>query len=155
MVRGVRRMSISVGSAILFPLLLCVSLHAQITGGSIVGTVTDPFDAVIAGASVEAANVGTGVVNKTVTSAAGKYEFPLLPAGRYVLSVEVSGFQRATTAEMELHAGTQPKIDFKMTVGELTQSVEVAAAAPLVNATTTELGVVIESQKIRDLPLNG
>src|SRR5437868_2057517 len=130
-------------------------LPGQITGGSILGIVTDPSGLVVVSAQVAATNVDTNVTSKTRTSTEGYFEFPLLPPGRYVLVVEAPGFQRATTGEIELHAGTRPRIDFKMLVGQLTQTVEVVGQAPLVNATTTDLGVVIESQKVRDLPLNG
>jgi hypothetical protein len=130
-------------------------LAAQITGGSFVGIVTDPSGSVLANADVTAANVATNVVEKTVTNGEGYYEFPLLPVGRYVISVQAQGFQRATTGEIEVHAGTKPRIDFKMTLGQVSESVEVLAQAPMVNATTTDLGTVIDSQKVRDLPLNG
>jgi len=135
--------------------LLNADLTAQLGGGSIVGVVLDPSGSVIVGAKVEANNVGTNVKNQTITNTEGYYEFPLLPVGRYVLSVEQQGFQKATTAEIALQAGTKPKIDFRMLVGEITTSVEVVAAAPLVNATTTELGVVINKDKVLELPLNG
>lgn len=128
---------------------------AQIGGGSFVGVVTDPSGAVISGALVKATNVGTNQVSESTTNQLGYYEFTLLPAGRYVLSAEQQGFQKATTAELKLHSGTKPRIDFQMVVGEVTQTVEVIDSTPLVNATTTELGVVVDSQKVRDLPLNG
>lgn len=130
-------------------------LMAQITGGSIVGVVTDPSGAVLVSAKVQAKNVGTNVVTEINTNESGLYEFPLLLPGTYVLTVEQAGFQRATTGEIVLHAGRKPRIDFQMKVGEVTQTLEVVGSAPLVNATTTELGVVIDSQKVRDLPLNG
>ena len=131
------------------------SLLSQITGGSIVGSVTDPGGAVVANAAVEAKNVETNAVTKTVTNGVGSYAFPLLPVGEYVLTVEATGFQRALTGGIRLHAGTKPRIDIKMVLGQVSQSVEVIAEAPLVNATTTELGVVIDSKKMRDMPLNG
>jgi len=130
-------------------------LFAQITGGSFVGNVTDPSGASIVNAAVQVRNVETNVTNKTVTNQAGEYEFPLLPAGRYVLSVEAAGFRPASTNEVVLHAGTQPRVDFTMVIGQATQSVQVTATAPLVNATNTELGVVIDTNKIEELPLNG
>jgi glycine/D-amino acid oxidase-like deaminating enzyme len=131
------------------------SLLSQITGGSIVGSVTDPGGAVVANAAVEATNVETNAVTKTVTNGVGSYAFPLLPVGEYVLTVEAPGFQRAITGKIRLHAGTKPRIDITMVLGQVSQSVEVIAEAPLVNATTTELGVVIDSKKMRDMPLNG
>lgn len=128
---------------------------AQIGGGSIVGVVTDPSGSLIVGAKVEATNQGTNEKRETQTNAQGYYEFPLLPAGRYVLTAEQSGFQKATTAEIALNSGTRPRIDIRMVIGEVTQTIEVVSAAPLVNATTTELGTVIDSSKVRELPLNG
>jgi hypothetical protein len=127
----------------------------QITGGSIVGVVTDPSGAVLVGAKVQARNIGTNVATSTVTNETGLYEFPLLLPGSYVFSVEQPGFQRATTGTIILHAGRKPRIDFQMQVGAVTEAVEVVGSAPLVNATTTDLGNVIDSQKVRDLPLNG
>jgi hypothetical protein len=143
-------------SAVLVFLLLGVgSLRAQIAEGSIVGIVSDPSSAIIPGASVSAVNVTSGVVTKTITTSIGYYEFPLLPAGNYTVAVEQRGFQRAVTAPIVLHSGDKVRIDITMTVGHETQSVEVTAAAPLVNATTTDLGTVIERRQIQELPLNG
>ncbi|MFN0171377.1 MAG: TonB-dependent receptor domain-containing protein [Bryobacteraceae bacterium] len=141
--------------AALAALLLSGTIHAQITGGSFTGLVTDPSNAIIADAEVEARNVATNVASRTVTTASGYYEFPLLPAGRYVISVRKSGFQKATTAELVLNSGTRPRVDLALQIGEITQSVEVVGATPVVNASTTDLGVVVDAPKIRELPLNG
>jgi hypothetical protein len=131
------------------------SAYGQITGGSFTGLVVDPSGAVVADAIVEARNVATNVTSQTVTTEAGYYEFPLLPAGRYVISVQKTGFQRSVTSELGLNSGTRPRIDVTLQIGQVSQSVEVVSAAPLVNATTQSLGVVIDSQKVTDLPLNG
>ena len=155
MQRTSRGLSVSVSTVLLLLLFATSSLLGQLGGGSIVGVVTDSSGSVVIGAKVAATNVGTNERKETVTNPEGYYEFPLLPAGKYVLSAEQTGFQRATTVEITLHAGTKPKIDFEMRVGEITQSVEVVASAPLVNATTTALGVVMENKKVTELPLNG
>jgi len=131
------------------------NLLAQITGGSIVGMVTDRGGASVANATVQATNTETHVVNKTTTSASGSYEFPLLPVGRYLLIVEAPGFQRATSDEIILRAGTKPRRDFAMGLGQVSDSVEVTATTTLMNVTNTELGVVIDTGKMRDMPLNG
>jgi len=136
-------------------LLLSGATHAQITGGSFTGLVTDPSGGVVPDAAVEARNVATNVTNNTVTTESGYYEFPLLPAGRYVISVRKNGFQKAITAGLVLNSGTRPRIDFALQLGEVSQEVEVVSEMPLVNATSQSLGVVIDSQKITDLPLNG
>lgn len=97
-------------------LVPCLCL-AQITGGSFTGVVTDASGEAVADARVDARNLGTNVVTTTSTTEQGLYEFPLLPAGLYTLSVERSGFQRATTGELRLNSGTRPKIDVSLAVG--------------------------------------
>jgi hypothetical protein len=136
-------------------LLLVNESWAQLGGGSIVGSVLDSSGAVIAGAEVTATNVDTNVVSRTVTNETGYYEFPLLQAGRYVLEAEFTGFERAKTAEFSLNSGTRPRFDLKMMVGQVTDTVQVVATAPLVNTTTADLGIVVDHAKIEALPLNG
>jgi outer membrane receptor protein involved in Fe transport len=137
--------------------LIAVSgpLLGQVGGGSIVGTITDPSRAVVAGAKVAALNSGTNQSTQTVTNESGFYEFPLLPPGRYRLSVVAEGFTRAETAEFDLNSGTRPRIDVTLQLGAVAESVAVQATAPLVNATTTDLGLVMENRRIEELPTNG
>jgi outer membrane receptor protein involved in Fe transport len=104
---------------------------------------------------VKITNTATGVTNTSVTNAQGYYEFPLLPAGRYVVEVQATGFQGKKTAEFELNAGTRPRFDFALSAGNVAESVTVEGGASLINATTTELGVVIDQRKMQQLPLNG
>ena len=94
---------------------------AQLGGGSIVGSVLDSSGAAIVGAKVTATNVATNGVSRTVTSDSGYFEFPLLPAGRYVLEAENPGFDRSKTAEFSLNAGTQPRFDLKMEVDKTSE----------------------------------
>jgi hypothetical protein len=136
-------------------LLLVSESWAQLGGGSIVGSVSDSSGAVMVGAKVTATNAGTNEVSRTVTNDVGYFEFPILPAGRYVLEAENPGFERARTAEFSLNSGTRPSFDLKMVVGQATESVQVLDAAPLVNTTTADLGVVIDQSKVEALPLNG
>jgi outer membrane receptor protein involved in Fe transport len=142
---------------ILFVVLVwsCCPALAQVDQGSFVGYVTDPSGATIAGAKVDAKDIGTNVVISTTTSSQGYYEFPLLPVGRYVISVENTGFRQTVTPEMELHAGTKPRVDLAMQVGAVSQVVTVAGGADLINATTADLSTVIDDVKVEDLPLNG
>ena len=129
-------------------------LPAQITGGSFTGLVTDPSGAVVAAAEVVARNVATNVSSLSETTDAGYYEFPLLPAGRYVLTVQKQGFQRATTAELPEQRNAPE--DRHYAESRRGQSVDRGGErTPLVNATSQSLGVVIDSQKVTDLPLNG
>jgi hypothetical protein len=149
--------SISLIATILLAWLVIVpnAVEAQIGGGSIIGTVRDPSGAAVVGATVRASNLETNETRATATNELGYYEFPLLPAGRYRLEARMAGFQRATTAPFNLHAGTRPRFDLALVLGQVAESIEVVAAAPLVNTTTTDLGVVVDRSQVESLPLNG
>src|SRR5258708_17825406 len=82
---------------VVFVLLAAVSLSAQTFRGTILGTVTDPSGAVVAGAKVTAKNVGTGLERTTDTSADGSYALSELPTGDYTVTVTLSGFQTSVT----------------------------------------------------------
>lgn len=142
-------------TAVLLPCLLSAPAFAQAGGGSVVGNILDDSGASIVDATVRARQVTTNIVNETRTNAAGYYEFPLLPAGRYVVEVEKTGFQRARSEEFNLNTGTRPRIDFGLKVASLSETVEVTASIPLVNTTTNDLGMVVPTQQIDVLPLNG
>jgi hypothetical protein len=135
--------------------LAAIPAFAQSDQGGIVGRVTDPSNASIPGATVQALNKGTNVSESVVTNSSGLFEFPLLPVGKYIITVEKSGFRRSATEEIDLHAGTQPRVDVVLQVGDVTESVTVSAEAPIINATSTELGSVIDEKKVAELPLNG
>jgi len=136
-------------------LLLAGAAFSQIGGGSIVGVVQDPASAAIVSAGVTANNLDTGRSDSVVTNDQGYFEFPLLPAGRYVIRAKAQGFRPAESQPFALNTGTRPRIDLSLALGSVSESVEVTAQAPLVNATTTDLGIVIDRGKIDSLPLNG
>jgi hypothetical protein len=130
-------------------------LAAQIGGGSIVGVVTDPSGAPVVGVTVRALNQQTNDGQHVLTNETGYYEFPLLRAGRYHLEAELAGFDKVRGAEFDLNTGTRPRIDLKLTVGSVSETIEVKATAPMINATTTDLGVVMDRTSVEELPLNG
>ena len=138
-------------------LLLLASLPAgaQIGGGSILGVVTDQSGAPLASVKVTAHNQETNAEQQVATNETGYYEFPLLRAGRYRLSAEATGFDRAVGAEFDLYAGARPRIDLELKVGSVSESVQVTATAPIINSTTTDLGVVMDRTRVEELPLNG
>ena len=139
----------------LFLIAVPLLVLGQIGGGSLVGNVTDPSGAAIVGARLTVKNVDTGVSRETVTNETGYYEFPLLPVGQYRLEAEQQGFRRGATATFPINTGTRPRMDLRLELGRVAETVEVVAAAPIVNATTTDLGVAMEKNKIEVLPLNG
>ncbi|HWB95113.1 MAG TPA: TonB-dependent receptor [Bryobacteraceae bacterium] len=128
---------------------------AQIGGGSIVGNVTDPSGAPAPNVHVTVQNQETNEIREATTNNDGYYEFPLLPPGHYRLSAEGQGFEKIRGEVFELSAGTRPRIDLKLKIGSVNQTVDVSASAPLINTTTTDLGVVMSRQRTDQLPLNG
>ncbi|MEO7653809.1 MAG: carboxypeptidase regulatory-like domain-containing protein, partial [Bryobacteraceae bacterium] len=143
------------------PILIAVAVFAstvtlaQIGGGSLVGVIQDPSSAPIPSAKVLAANLDTGRTDTAVANDLGYYEFPLLPAGRYIVRVKHEGFRPVESEQFTLNTGTRPRMDLTLPLGAISERVEITAEAPIVNATTTDLGIVMERAKIDALPLNG
>jgi hypothetical protein len=135
--------------------ILTFTLPAQIGGGSIVGVVKDPSGGSVAGVKVVAHHQETNEERSVTTNSEGYYEFPLLAPGHYRLSAEASGFEKLRGEIFELASGTRPRIDLDLHVGSIAETVEVKATAPLINATTNDLGVVMPRERIDELPLNG
>lgn len=123
----------------------------QVTAG-IFGRVTDPSGASVANATVTAKDVDRGTVFNTTTNEDGAYSLPRVPTGTYELRAEVPGFQTQMT-KLELQLNQNPRVDFQMKVGQVTETVEVSASAPLLQTETTELGTVINAKTNVDLPL--
>src|SRR6266478_6418245 len=143
---------------LVFGLLLCVvaiPLSAQTTSGSIVGTVTDPSGGVIAGASVTITNTDTGIAVKTTTDNTGNYVVTPLQGGRYSVAVEAAGFKKSVRSDITVNVQDRIRVDAALEVGAVTDTVQVEAAAPLLQTDTSYLGQVVDSQRIVDLPLNG
>jgi len=141
-------------------ILLCLiaslaPLGAQTTSGAVVGTVTDPSGAVIGGASITVTNVDTSISVKATTDASGEYVVTPLSVGHYSVTVEATGFKRSIRTDITLNVQDRLRVDAKLEVGAVTDTVEVAAAAPMLETDTSYLGEVVDSQRIVDLPLNG
>jgi hypothetical protein len=132
-----------------------LTVSGQTTFGEITGVVTDSSGAVVAGANVTVTNPETNFSRSTATNSSGNYTFPSLLPGAYTLRVEINGFQTAVRSGIELQVQQTARIDFRLAVGDMTQTIEVAAAAPLVNTEDAAVGTVIGTQSIIDLPLNG
>jgi len=119
------------------------------------GTVTDSQGAVIVGSRVRAVNENTGFEYPTITNESGFYILPSLPVGDYRLSVQMDGFKRFDRPGIRLQVNSRVLVDVRLEVGSVTESVEVTAAAPLVDTGSAVLGKVIENRRVVDLPING
>src|ERR1041384_399770 len=135
-------------------LATCATLHAQVNGSSL-GTATDSTKAAVAGVAVRVTNIDTNQTEQTATDPVGQYRFLVLPVGRYRLEASLQGFQKFVADNIVLTVNEQHRIDILMQVGSLEQQVEVSANAVQVETTATQLGQVIDSDKIINLPLNG
>jgi hypothetical protein len=141
---------------LVFVLLAAVSLSAQTFRGTILGTVTDPSGAVVAGAKVTVKNVGTGLERTTDTSADGSYALPELPIGTYTVTITLTGFQTAVTTGVAVDVATERRVDAALKTGQVSTRVEVAGdLLPQVETTTNDLGGVITQETVKDLPVNG
>lgn len=139
--------------ALLLFALSAIALHAQTA--QVTGRLTDSLDAVIVGGSVEIVNADTGARRSTVSNAEGYYTIPLLPPGRYAISVQASGFKPVTQEGVTLTVDQNARIDFALSIGTVNESISVTAEAPLVDASGATVGTVIENKRINELPLNG
>src|SRR3954463_2258129 len=139
-----------------FILLAAVSLSAQTFRGTILGTVTDPSGAVVAGAKVKVKNTATGLERSTETSGDGSYSLPELPIGTYNVSVSQSGFTTFVATGVTVDVATQRRVDASLKTGEVSTKVEVSAdQLPLVETTSTNLGGVLTASTVEDMPVNG
>jgi len=141
---------------LVFVLLAAVSLSAQTFRGTILGTVTDPSGAVVAGAKVTVRNTGTGLERTSETSADGSYSLPELPIGTYTVTVVQQGFQTFVANGVTVDVATERRVDAALKTGEVSTKVEVSAdQLPLVETTTNTLGGVLTAQTVQDMPVNG
>lgn len=135
--------------------LLAVLAWAQTLDTGILGTVTDPSGAVVANASVSITQTATGVKRTTQTAADGKYEVRYLVPGEYSVEVQAQGFRTARASNIVIQINQQARLDFALQVGEVQQTLEVTAAAPLLQTENATLGEVVARERIVNLPLNG
>jgi len=130
-----------------------VPASSQEVTASITGTVTDPTGAAVAGAKVTATDVQRGVPYSTQTNTAGVYDLPRLPVSTYDVNVEMTGFQTVIQKGILLELNQTARVDFKLQLGLVTQTVEVTAAPPLLSTDTIQVGTIITSKINQDLPL--
>ena len=142
-------------AALVVLLLVSVSGGNAQTYGEITGTVTDSTGSVLARATVTVTNTATRVERKVETNDVGNYSVPFLNPGVYNIAAQLSGFKAVTRSGLTLEVGDVARVNFTMEVGAITESVQVAASAVLLQTESTATGTVIEQRRIVELPLNG
>jgi hypothetical protein len=134
---------------------LTASMSAQVDNGAITGIVRDSTGAVLRGASVVIRNLATDVAITVQTNSDGSYQVLALIPGQYSVEVTAQGFGPARNPSVDVHVQTRAQVDFALTVGAMQQQVEVEASGNQLQTQTADVGVVVASKQINDLPING
>ena len=134
--------------------LLCGSAWAQTTG-ALLGVVSDQNGAVVPAATVRVTNTDTGFTTNTVSNAEGSYSVPLLPLGHYSISVTASGFRSFTQSNVQVPVAQNIRVDVKLQVGQVDQTVTVNGNAINIDTSSATLGETVDNARLEDLPLNG
>lgn len=130
-------------------------LLAQTTTGTIVGTVQDSSGAALPNATVKLTLVANGTTRETKTNDNGAFSAPVIPPGVYAITVTAPGFADKTLRDITLLVDQTLNLTISMEVGSVGQTVDVIAAAPLVDSVTSSLGQVVQEKQILSMPLNG
>jgi hypothetical protein len=139
--------------ALIFAALFVPGVFGQTA--QMTGMVTDPSGTIVPGATVAIRNVATAFTTETVTNERGYYTLSNLNPGTYDVSVHRQGFRTTTQTGIKLDVAQVARLDLSLTIGEVKESVTVAAEAPILSSESAAIGQVIGSKKILDLPLNG
>ncbi len=119
---------------------ICFVAEAQIGRATILGSVVDKSNAVVAGVEIRITQAETNNVFTTFTNDVGLYTMPGLPVGHYEVSATASGFKREVRSGILLEVDDKPEINFRLEIGAITESVEVAGGAPLVDTSSRDYG---------------
>jgi hypothetical protein len=151
-----------IGRRCIFSLLVCTALGlsagtglAQYNTAEVGGVVRDAQGGVLPGAAVEAVDASTGFRVERVTDEAGRFLLPVLPIGEYSLSVTLQGFKRFTQTGLALKVGQRIELPITLAIGQVTESITIAATAPLLQTANAEVADVINNRQVVALPLNG
>lgn len=136
-------------------LALCLVPAFAQTLGDIGGTVRDPAGASVVDATVTITNTATNAARTTTTNEAGLYSFPALQPGTYSIRVEAKGFKSYTQTGIELQVQQNARIDIQLTIGQVTETMEVTAQGALLATENATVGTVVEQKRIVELPING
>lgn len=134
---------------------LLVPLAAQNIRSTVTGRITDASSAAVPATTVTITNTDTNQKRTVKSTGTGDYVLPQLEPGPYTLTAEREGFRREVVRKIVLETGQDVRVDISLKIGAVTESIEVEATAPLINADNSNIGGVVEQRKIVELPLNG
>jgi hypothetical protein len=135
--------------------LFCLPAFSQESFGRILGSVTDPSGAVMAGVMVMVTDTERGVTRTLTTDSAGSYDAPNLTPSTYAVRVQAPGFKSIERMNITVGVGGEVRVDLAPQPGEQQQTITVTESAPLLETTNATLGGAMTNKDINDLPLNG
>ncbi|MGH9349028.1 MAG: carboxypeptidase regulatory-like domain-containing protein [Vicinamibacterales bacterium] len=141
-------------SAVTLALAIPTGAYAQATG-AIAGVVTDESGAVMPGVTIDVTNTGTNQVRTAVTGPDGYYSVPLVQPGRYSVKGTLDGFKTFVRDGVTVTVESTARVDIRLSVGGLEETISVTADAPLVETSSATLGIVVDERRVQELPLNG
>ena len=130
-------------------------LTAQTSVGTIVGNITDESAALVPGVTITITNAGTNTARTATSNDTGGYTVPSLPPAIYSIEAELAGFSKAVVTAVQLEVNQTLRVDMTLEVGEVTETVEVSAAAPQLQTDTATVATTVGNEKVVELPLNG
>jgi hypothetical protein len=142
-------------ATILFGLWSSVAAYGQSFYGTIVGTISDPSSAALAGVTVTLTSTDSGFKRTITTDSAGAYSFVNLVPGLYTARVEKDGFKTYVRSSIQVEVQSDVRVDVTMQVGTLAQTVEVNSAPALMQTESATLGQVVGGETVKEMPLNG
>ena len=116
------------------------SVHAQTVNGTLLGTIADASRGVIQNAKVEITDEGTGIRRSAQTNSSGNYSFANVPPGTYTVAAEMAGFRKAVRQGVDVLVNTTIRVDLQLQPGSVSESIEVTAAAPMLQTDRSDTG---------------
>src|SRR5215467_9388469 len=147
--------AISILIFVLFLLVPSSSLRAQTFRGGVQGTVTDSTGAVIVDADISIDSPATGLARTTKTDSTGNYFVSELPIGTYTVTVTSKGFRTAVVKDVSVIVSPTQQVNVQLQPGSVTQVVEAALGAPLIEVTQNTLGATLDAEQFQELPVSG
>jgi hypothetical protein len=141
-------------SIFLIVLFTASTSNAQSDRGAIAGSILDSSGGAVEGAAITATGTETGTVYKATSTSTGAYRFSSLVLGHYDLTVTAKGFKVSTATGVEVQINSTSSLDITLQPGDVKDSVTVLADAPSIETSTSEMGTVVGSKEILELPLS-
>jgi hypothetical protein len=135
------------------PTIFAINLATQSTGASLEGRVVDQNGSVVRAAKIVVRNVAVSIERVVESDDRGNFQIVSLPVGTYHVEVQASGFKTKVVEHLEVQVGSTVVQDFRLEVGNITQTVNVTSEAPLVERATVSLGQVVNERTLQELPL--